>query len=110
MKQINLRIPASAFLAFLLIHAPPVISAEALAPAGPAYKPTAEEMILDGLVYRPLSLVGTLVGTGVFVVTLPFSLLGGNVEEAGETLVVEPARDTFTRCLGCIDLYSRERW
>jgi len=65
------------------------------------YRPTAEEMIVDGLIYRPLGLAGTIVGTGVFIVTLPFSLLGGNVDDAAERLVVEPAKNTFTRCLGC---------
>lgn len=65
------------------------------------YRPTAEEMIVDGLIYRPLGLVGTIVGTGVFIVTLPFSLLGGNADDAAERLVVEPAKNTFTRCLGC---------
>ena len=65
-------------------------------------KPSADAMILDGLVYRPLSLAGTIIGAGIFVVTLPFSLAGGNVEQAGETLVMDPARFTFTRCLGCV--------
>jgi hypothetical protein len=74
--------------------------------------PSAEMMILDGLVYRPLSLAGTIIGTGIFVVTLPFSLAGGNADDAGRRLVVEPARDTFTRCLGCIDPLGEEgmRW
>ena len=43
----------------------------------------------------------TVVGSVVYVVSLPFSLLGGNAEEAGETLVLGPAKATFVRCLGC---------
>lgn len=70
------------------------------------YQPTAEAMILDGLVYRPLSLAGTLVGTGIFIVTLPFSLIGGNPDQAGHVLVVEPAEMTFKRCLGCLPDYD----
>ena len=66
------------------------------------YIPTAEQMIIDGLVYRPLSLAGTLLGTGLFIVTLPFSLIGGNAGQAGERLVLEPARATFDSCLGCL--------
>ncbi len=58
-------------------------------------------MIIDGLVVRPISLVATAVGAVAFVITLPFSALGGNVEEAGEKLVVRPAAYTFSRCLGC---------
>lgn len=68
------------------------------------YSPTTEQMVLDGLVLRPLSLAATAIGTGIFVVTLPFSLLGGNVDEAGEKLVMEPAGNTFTKCLGCLTM------
>jgi hypothetical protein len=35
------------------------------------------------------------------VVTLPFSLLGGNPGEAAEVLVMNPGKNTFVRCLGC---------
>ncbi len=69
--------------------------------AGAEREPGAVGMIIDGLVVRPLGLVATVLGTVAFVVTLPFSALGGNVEEAGENLVVGPAAYTFTRCLGC---------
>ncbi len=58
-------------------------------------------MIIDGLVVRPISLVATVVGAVAFVITLPFSALGDNVDEAGEKLVVRPAAYTFSRCLGC---------
>ncbi len=75
----------------------------------PEYQPTAEQMIIDGLIYRPLSLAGTAVGLGVFIVTLPFSILGGNVDQAVQILVVEPARTTFGNCLGCIHSYSDSR-
>lgn len=77
-----------------------------------AHQPSAEAMIVDGLIVRPLTLAGTLIGTGLFIVTLPFSAAGGNVAEAGNTLVVEPARATFGPCLGCLpsayDAYDRE--
>ena len=66
------------------------------------YHPSAENMIFDGLVYRPLSLAGTLLGAGFFLVTLPFSLIGGNADEAGQVLVLDPADSTFNRCLGCL--------
>ncbi len=73
------------------------------------YRPTAEQMIIDGLIYRPLTLAGTIVGTGIFIVTLPFSLPGGNADDVGNRLVVEPARATFGRCLGCISDYTGSR-
>jgi hypothetical protein len=43
----------------------------------------------------------TLGGTAAFVASLPFTALGGNVEEAAKTLVIGPAKSTFTRCMGC---------
>jgi hypothetical protein len=70
------------------------------------YPPTAEQMILDGLIYRPISLGATLIGTGIFIATLPFSLIGGNADEAGERLILEPASNTFERCLGCLPQHS----
>ena len=66
------------------------------------YQPTAERMIIDGLIYRPLALASTIIGTAIFIATLPFSLPGGNADEAGDVLVVEPAHATFGRCLGCL--------
>ncbi len=68
---------------------------------GAIREPTAVGMIIDGIVVRPLGLVATVLGTVAFVITLPFSALGGNVGQAGENLVLKPAAFTFTRCLGC---------
>ena len=73
------------------------------ASAGETYdfnaKPNAGEILLDVLILRPVMLVGTVVGTAAFIVSLPFSA-GGDVKAAHETLVLEPARYTFTRPLG----------
>jgi hypothetical protein len=65
-----------------------------------AEAPTAGTMLADTVMVRPLTLVGTAVGAVAFVVTLPFSALGGNVGEAGRILVVDPAKYTFVRPLG----------
>ena len=64
-------------------------------------EPRMGEMALDLIVARPLGIAITAVGAAVFVVSLPFSALGGNVAQAGEALVVGPGRATFVRCLGC---------
>lgn len=56
---------------------------------------------LDVIVARPLGVVVTGIGAVLFAVSLPFSALGGNVGEAADALVVKPAKETFTRCLGC---------
>ena len=64
-------------------------------------EPSALAMTGDALFARPVLFATTVVGTVVYVVSLPFSLLGGNAGEAGETLVMGPAKATFVRCLGC---------
>jgi hypothetical protein len=63
--------------------------------------PSGFVMAADLVVARPLGVVLTALGATTYVVTLPFSLIGGNAGEAGKALVVGPARETFVRCLGC---------
>ncbi|MBE02300.1 hypothetical protein [Marinobacter lutaoensis] len=63
--------------------------------------PSALAMAGDALFVRPVLLATTLVGGAIYLVSLPFSALGGNAAEAGEVLVVGPAKATFVRCLGC---------
>ena len=69
--------------------------------AAPEDEPTALAMAGDLVIARPIGAVITVVGAVAFVVSLPFSAAGGNVEQAAQTLVVGPARTTFVRCLGC---------
>ena len=64
-------------------------------------KPHGGAMILDTLIARPLLAVSAVAGTGMFIVSLPFSLLGGNTKHAFNTLVYTPTKQTFLRCLGC---------
>jgi len=59
-----------------------------------------ENMVADALIVRPLGIIATILGAGLFVISLPFSALGQNVKEAGNKLVVAPAKFTFTRPLG----------
>ncbi len=64
-------------------------------------QPSGGAMVVDALVARPLLVVATAAGTGLFLVSLPFTALGGNVGGAAETLVKTPAEAAFRRCLGC---------
>ena len=57
-------------------------------------------MIGDLVVMRPLGIVATAVGAIAYVISLPFSLGGGNEPEARQKLIIEPAKYTFTRPLG----------
>ena len=63
-------------------------------------RPSAGAMAIDLLVARPALLVATVAGTAVFLVGLPFSAMGGNVQESGVTLVRGPAAATFRGCRG----------
>lgn len=70
----------------------------------PAYDiqtPKAYAMLGDLIIARPLLIGATAIGAVAFVVSLPFTALGGNVAEAGEALVLEPGKEAFVRCLGC---------
>jgi len=64
-------------------------------------KPNAGMMAGDLVVARPVGLVMTVAGTAAFIVSLPFTLLAGNVSEAADSLMIGPAATTFMRCLGC---------
>lgn len=66
-----------------------------------ANAPKGYSMIGDLVIARPLLICATAIGAVAFVVSLPFTALGGNVGEAGEALVLEPGREAFVRCLGC---------
>ena len=59
-----------------------------------------EKMLADFILVRPLGIIATAVGTIMFGLSYPFSALGGNVDEAYQKLMVEPARFTFKRPLG----------
>lgn len=71
-------------------------------------EPSALAMTGDALIARPLLMATTVIGGAVYLVSLPFSLLGGNAEEAGETLVVGPAKAAFVRCLGCTQIGKKK--
>lgn len=64
-------------------------------------RPSGLEMAADALLVRPVMLGATIIGTAVFIVSGPFSVLGGNLKESSDTLVKAPFRSTFVRCLGC---------
>ena len=61
---------------------------------------SAEAMAADFFVVRPLGIVASVLGSAIFLVSLPFSALGGNTKIACQKLVVDPAKFTFKRPLG----------
>lgn len=87
------------FLALTLIFIPFATAAE-LEKATIDDDISGEAMVADFLIIRPLGIVSVVLGSAFYVVSLPFSLLGGNAGDAADKLVVEPAKFTFVRPLG----------
>jgi len=81
---------------FFLHFAPPALAREHLE----NLDEKAGYMAGDLAVIRPLGIVATAVGAVIYFISLPFSLAGGNEEEARQKLVIDPAEYTFTRPLG----------
>jgi hypothetical protein len=63
-------------------------------------EPSSGAMMFDLAVVRPVGIVATAVGCVFFIVSSPFSALGGNIDTAGEKLVKDPVAYTFKRPLG----------
>jgi hypothetical protein len=104
MRRMNRKL-MSYFMAVMLAASNTTFASDMSATSASTYSeyaeaPTAGTMLADTVMVRPLMLIGTAVGVVAFVITLPFSALGGNVGEAGRILVVEPAKYTFIRPLG----------
>jgi hypothetical protein len=57
-------------------------------------------MIFDLVVVRPVGLAATAIGSAVWLLSLPFSASGDNVDTATQQLVKAPADYTFKRPLG----------
>ncbi len=52
---------------------------------------------LDVLVARPLGFAAAIVGSAVFVVSLPFTIPSGGVGNAANMFIVQPLQFSFTR-------------
>ncbi len=70
-------------------------------------EPTAGEMLIDLSILRPLGLVGTALGVVTYVIALPFTLPTKSAKKAGEKLVMNPVKYTFTRPLGQMEIGRR---
>ena len=63
-------------------------------------QPSAGAMAYDLVLLRPLGIGAIALGGATFIVSLPFSILGGNVSQAGKVLVANPISFTLGRPLG----------
>ncbi len=53
--------------------------------------------LLDLLIARPAGFAAGIVGTGIFVVTLPFTIPAGGVQKASKMLITDPFRFSLSR-------------
>jgi len=65
--------------------------------------PSPTAVAADAMIGRPVGLLTTALSTGIFVLTLPFTVPSGSVREASWGLVGQPAGWTFRRPLGRSD-------
>ena len=63
---------------------------------------SAGAMAADTLTLRPLGFISLVAGFGLFVISSPFSAMGGNIDKAWNAMVTKPAKFTFARPLGDI--------
>jgi len=63
-------------------------------------QPDAGAMVVDFVLLRPLGFVAMVAGFTCFVLSSPFSALGGNIHTAWDKMAVDPAQFTFARPLG----------
>jgi hypothetical protein len=59
-----------------------------------------EEAVLAEFVVRPVGFVTLVLGSAVFLVTLPVSVVVGGTDNMAEVLVKRPYRFTFQRHMG----------
>lgn len=71
--------------------------------------PSSATMAADALIGRPLGLGVTIAGTGLFIATLPMSLISGSTEDSAWGLVGRPAGWTFVRPFGRSEPKFEER-
>ena len=62
-----------------------------------------EDTIADLIAVRPVGFVSLAIGTGFFIVSLPFGVVSGSTGKAAKALVADPFNYTFTRPFGDFD-------
>ncbi len=79
-----------------------VLAFSLVLPSVPAFAddPAAGVIVADVLVVRPISFVGSILGTVFFVVSLPVTIPSRSVDVVARKLVVEPWKFTVTRPVG----------
>jgi len=53
--------------------------------------------LMDLLIARPIGIIAGIAGTGVFIVTLPFTIPTKSVDKASKMLITDPMHFSFSR-------------
>ena len=64
------------------------------------------EVVADVFIVRPGCFLATAIGSVVFVVALPAAAISRSIPKTADTLVVQPAKATFTRPVGDMSAVS----
>jgi len=81
------------FILCVFLMPAPVLSEEGNEPSG-------EAVVIDLVFMRPAGLVSIVVGTGIFIIAIPFTVPTGSVRVAAKRLIKEPFIFTFVRLVG----------
>jgi len=100
MQKNNFRSAVAAVLVLFFAAAAPVSGGMLEPDAERAKNASAGEIIGDLFVIRPITLAMTFIGTGLWIASAPFTLMGENFRRSGEVLFIEPAMYTFGYPLG----------
>jgi len=68
--------------------------------AGHASEGDPLDVVADVALVRPGCFVATVLGSAVFIVALPIAVISRSVKQTADTLVLQPAKATFTRPIG----------
>lgn len=96
--RLSISVLSGLLLSALLLAGTPALAQDA--GVQPSSGPTALDIAADVVVLRPLGVAATALGTGLFILALPFSLPSDSVDEVADKLVADPAEFTFNRPLG----------
>lgn len=100
MKKHLIKSLTAAVIAVCLVSTSPVYGGLLEPDAAKSQHASAGRIAGDFLLIRPVMLGFTIIGTGVFIVTSPFTLIGRNFTHSAEVMVGEPAMCTFGYPLG----------
>jgi hypothetical protein len=67
---------------------------------------TDEWNMIDLLIARPVGVAAWVIGSGVFVLSLPFTLPTGGVDDAAQMFVVKPFKFSFGRKFPDENIYA----